>query len=161
MKVYKDVFSGDEMLSDAYPIKEDGICYVVEGKCVTRPRLGGIDLGDVDHGGNDDDSDLTVVNVVDAHRLVETSYDRKSYAGQMKAYLKRVSEKVALTGDPTAWRQQAQEWAATVLADFDSYRFYTGEQMDSEAMVVLMKMGEDGKTPFLYYIREGLKEEVY
>ncbi|WP_376773519.1 hypothetical protein [Streptomyces nymphaeiformis] len=54
----------------------------------------------------------------------------------------------------TAWQQQIQEGFKGVLADFDNYRFFTGESMNQEAVVVLMKTGEDGETPFLYYIRQ-------
>ncbi|MEU1536183.1 translationally-controlled tumor protein [Streptomyces fagopyri] len=167
MKVYKDVFNGDELLSDSFPIKEDGVCYVVEGKYVTRGPVS-IDIGA--NPAADDDTEeegeekapVTVLNVVDAHRLVETSYDKKNYLGHIKAYLKRVSDKLAADGsDVRAWQQQAQEWVKGVVADFDSYRFYTGEQMDPESMVVLLKHGEDGKTPFLYYIRHGLRTESY
>ncbi|MFJ9697026.1 translationally-controlled tumor protein [Kitasatospora sp. NPDC101183] len=170
MKVYKDVFNGDELLSDSFPIKEDGICYVVEGKYVTRETVGTVDIGGASSAEDDvEDAEesptITVLNIVDAHRLVETSYDKKSYTGHIKAYLKRLTDKLAADGQSadqrSAWQQQAQEWVKAVLADFDSYRFFTGEQMDPEAMVVLLKLGEDGKTPFLYFIRDGLRVETY
>ncbi|MBD0669947.1 translationally-controlled tumor protein [Streptomyces sp. CBMA156] len=167
MKVYKDVFNGDELLSDSVPIKEDGICYVAEGKYVTRNTAVVIDTGasggeeDGEEAGEVGDSAaVTVLNVVDAHRLVETAYDAKNYTGHIKAYLKRLSEKVP-ADERSAWQQQAQEWVKGVLADFGSYRFFTGETMDPEAMVVLLKVGEDGTTPFLYYVRQGLRVEEY
>ncbi|WP_371484231.1 translationally-controlled tumor protein [Kitasatospora sp. NBC_00315] len=162
MKVYKDVFNGDDLLSDSFPIKEDGVCYVVEGKHVTRSAIGTADFGGVDEGedaGEAESDTVTVLNVVDAHGLVETMYDKKSYLNHIKAYLKRVA--ASLPADKRAsWDQQAQEWAKTVLADLDSYRFFTGASTDPEAMTVLMKTGEDGKTPFLYYFRQGLQAEV-
>jgi hypothetical protein len=158
MKVYKDVFSGDELLSDSFPIKEDGICYVVEGKHSTR-AAGLLDIGGTD-GEEADSIGHTVLNVAEAHRLVATTYEKKNYTGHIKAYLKRITERLP-ADERIAWQQQAQERIEQVLADFDSYQFFTGESMDPEAMVVLMRTGKDGKTPFLYYIRHGLRAEVY
>jgi hypothetical protein len=159
MKVYMDVFSGDELLSDSFPIREDGVCYVLEGKYVTRAGVGAVDSSE-EADETTDSEGVTVLNVADVHSLVETRYDKRSYLGHIKAYLKRLSEEVP-ADERVAWQQQAQEWVKGVVADFDSYRFFTGESMDPEAMVVLMKTGEDGKTPFLYYIRQGLRAEVF
>ncbi len=161
MKVYTDVVNGEQLLSDGFPIKEDGLCYVVEGKYVTR--TGAVSMSGA--AGADDTDDAgpapaAVLNVADTHRLVATSYDKRSYAGQVKGYLKKVLEQLP-ADERSALQQQAKEWVTKVLADFDSYQFLTGENMDPEAMVVLLKTGEDGKTPFLYYIRHGLKAEVY
>ncbi|MFF5714409.1 hypothetical protein [Streptomyces sp. 62] len=79
MKVY-DVVNGDELVSDAFPIKEDGICYVVEGKYVTR-TVGAIDIGAVDSSEETDDTTgsegATALNAVDAHRLTEMAYDKR------------------------------------------------------------------------------------
>ncbi|MFF7443249.1 hypothetical protein [Streptomyces sp. NPDC008122] len=61
----------------------------------------------------------------------------------------------------TARQQQVQDWFMGVLADFDNCRFFTGESMHPEAMAVLMKTGEDGKTPFPCYIRQELEVEVH
>ncbi|MYS13585.1 translationally-controlled tumor protein [Streptomyces sp. SID4982] len=162
MKVYKDIVGGDELLSDAFAIKEDGPWYVVEGKYVTRAAgAGGIDIGgdsEVHHAEEADPSDVTVLNVADAHGLVPTEYSAETYAGQVKRYLKKVSEAVP-ADERAAWGQEISRRIKAVLADFDSYRFFTGQSMHQEAMVVLMKTGEDGQTPFLYYIRHGLKAE--
>ena len=54
-----------------------------------------------------------------------------------------------------------QEWAKQVLGKFDEYRFYLGEKMDAEAMVVLMNYREDGLTPYFIYFKDGLREEKY
>ncbi|MFI5924301.1 translationally-controlled tumor protein [Streptomyces anulatus] len=137
MKAYKDVVNNDELLSEGFPIKEDGVLYMVEGKSG-------------DHNGT------TVFNVVESHGLVETSYDKKNYSGHIAEYLKRLAGTLP-EDERDAWRQEAVAWAKKVLADIGSYRFFTGVNMNPEAMVVLMKTGEDGETPFFYYIRHGLK----
>ncbi|MFJ6622051.1 translationally-controlled tumor protein [Kitasatospora sp. NPDC091335] len=169
MKVYRDVFNGDELLSDSVPVKEDGVCFVAEGKYGTRSTVGSIDIGAAsgvegeegeEETGAVDSATVSVLDIVDAHRLVETSYDKKNYTGHIKAYLKRLSERVP-ADDRSAWQEKAQTCVKAVLADFESYRFFTGESMDPEAMVVLLKAGEAGGAPYLYYFGHGLKTEVY
>jgi Translationally controlled tumour protein len=60
-----------------------------------------------------------------------TSYDKKSYMGHIKAYLKRVAEKLKEEGrDVKAFQQAAQEFVAKILTPkFDDYEFYTGENV--------------------------------
>ena len=43
MKIYKDIFTGDEMFSDTYKLKlVDDVVYEVYGKLVTRKQSGAI-----------------------------------------------------------------------------------------------------------------------
>jgi len=49
MKVFKDIFSGDDMFSDAHVFNEvDGVFYEVEGKTITEKTC----VGDSSIGGN-------------------------------------------------------------------------------------------------------------
>ncbi|MEV5864961.1 hypothetical protein AB0L83_35445 [Streptomyces sp. NPDC052071] len=127
MKVYKDVFSGDELLSASFPIKEEGICYVVEAKHSTR-AAGLLDIGGTD-GEEADSMGHTVLNVAEAHQLVATTYEKKHYTRHIKAYLKRITECLPAE-ERIAWQQQAREWIEQVLADFDGYEFFTGGRSD-------------------------------
>ena len=62
--------------------------------------------------------------------LQETSYDKKSYLGHIKAYLKKLSEKIAAEGkDVKAFQASAQEFVKKVNAKFDDYAFFTGESV--------------------------------
>jgi len=173
MKIYKDIVSGDELGSDSYPTKDvvvNGypLFYELETKQVTR-SIGNIDIGanpSGEEGAEDegaDDKAVTVNNMADAHRLVETSYDKKNYTAHIKAYLKRVSEKVAAAGkDQKAFQAAAQEYVGkTLIPKFDDYAFYTGETMDPEAMVVLKVYKEDGIIPYFLVWKDGVKEEKY
>jgi hypothetical protein len=36
---------------------------------------------------------------------------------------------------------------------------YTGKSYDSDAMIILQKFSDDGKTPYLFFWKDGLKEE--
>jgi hypothetical protein len=77
MKVYKDVFTGDELASDSFPMKEieGGLILEFETKQITK-TIGNIDIGanaSAEGGGEDegvDDGAQTVNNLVDACKIV-------------------------------------------------------------------------------------------
>merc|ERR1712209_318097 len=99
MKIYKDVFSGDELFSDTYPIKVvDDCLYVVTGKHITRTE-GDIQLeganasaegADGDEGG--ESTSVSGVDIILNHRLTETGFgSKKDYMVYLKDYMKKVS----------------------------------------------------------------------
>jgi len=51
--------------------------------------------------------------------------------------------------------------AKEILTKFDEYRFYLGENMNIDGMVVLQYYREDGSTPVFIYFKDGLREEKY
>jgi len=170
MKIYKDLFSGDELSSDAFPTKTVfGIIYEVETKQVTKSLSGNYDIGanaseEDPEESLDDGQSVTVNNLIDSHRLSETSYDKKAYMGHIKAYLKRVVDWLKANGregEVAEFQAQAQEFVKSVVGKFDDFQFYTGETMDPEAMVALKFYKEDGIIPYFYFWRHGVREEKY
>lgn len=51
--------------------------------------------------------------------------------------------------------------AKEILGKFDEYRFYLGESMNIDGLVVLQFYREDGMTPVFMYFKDGLREEKY
>ena len=54
-----------------------------------------------------------------------------------------------------------QKWAMDILKNFEKFKFYTGEQMDSEGMVIAMGYRSDEITPYFVFIKDGIREEKY
>lgn len=127
------------------------------------------------------DSDtVTVINLVEAHKLQQTSFDKKGYMAYIKGYMKKVLDKLKESnpGRVDVFQKNIQGFVKKVLGEFDEYAFYTGEgvsdisscvhfcikllilisQMDPEAMVVLQRYKEDGATPYFYFVKDGLIE---
>jgi len=78
MKVWVDLFSGDEMCSDSYKqeLIYDGACLEVKAKYVTVGGEEDIDIGagnafggGEEDAGGDDCGGVTAINVVHAHKL--------------------------------------------------------------------------------------------
>jgi len=165
MLLYQDIITGDEMFSDAFPIKlVDDIVFEVDCALVIFKE------GDVDIGANPsaeevdealEDGAKQVNNVVHSFRLQSTSFDKKSYLSHLKSYMKAVKTKLAETKPDRveAFEKGAQVYAKKIIAGFKDYEFYTGESMDVEGMVALLNYREDGVTPYFTFWKDGLKEQ--
>ncbi|KAG8797964.1 hypothetical protein FRC17_007597 [Serendipita sp. 399] len=182
MLLYEDIITGDEMFSDAFPLwvaedlnadfgpsyprKEvDEVAYEVDCAMVTFKE------GDVDIGANPsteeqeegvDDTAQTVNNVVHSFRLQPTTFDKKSYLGYLKGYMKAIKAKLQENGcseaDVKAFETKAGAFAKKVVGNFKDFEFYTGESMNPEGMVALLNYREDGVTPYFTFWKDGLKQ---
>lgn len=163
MLLYTDVITGDEIISDAYDLKEiDDIVY--EANC----QMIVIRDGEVDIGANASaeeqqedlaDGDQQVNNIVYSFRLVSTSFDKKSYMTYLKGYMKSVKTSLQEKNPDrvAAFEKGAATFAKKVLGNFKDYEFYTGESMNPDGMVALLNYREDGVTPFMTFWKDGLK----
>ncbi|CAK1361983.1 Translationally-controlled tumor protein [Cercospora beticola] len=168
MIIYKDIITGDELISDSYDLKEiDGIAYEADCKKIT---LGPVEVNTGANasaeGGDDEgaeDTAQTVIDVVHSFRLNETSFDKKSYLSHLKGYMKAVKDKLKANGasdeEVTTFEKGAQGFAKKIVANFKDYEFFIGESMDPDGAVVLLNYREDGVTPFVTIWKHGLKEE--
>ncbi|EAL66006.1 hypothetical protein DDB_G0282853 [Dictyostelium discoideum AX4] len=174
MRVFKDIvgYSHDELCSDAYPMTEinNGLIYEVQAKMVTIDLDVKVNTGanaaseeTEEDEGVDNAGSKQVINVVDAMRLVETSFDKKSYTGYIKAYMKEVLAKLA-DNNPSrvdAFKKDAADFVKSVLGKFDEYKFYTGENMDADGHVALMYYKPGEVDPIFLYFKDGLESVKY
>ncbi|KAF4550739.1 Translationally-controlled tumor protein-like protein [Elsinoe fawcettii] len=167
MIIFKDLITGDEVLSDSYDLKlVDGVVYEADCKKIT---VGGdnIDIGanPSAEGGDDegaDDASQTVIDIVHSFRLNETSFDKKSYLGHLKGYMKKVKEAMKEKGaseeEIKTFETGASGFAKKIVGNFKDYEFLIGESMDPDGMVILLNYREDGITPYVTVWKHGLSE---
>ncbi|CCX09236.1 Mss4-like protein [Pyronema domesticum] len=168
MIIFKDIISGDEMISDVYDLKEvDGVLYEADCAMITVSKGGDVDIGanaSAEEAAEElEDGQESVNNVVFSFRLNPTSFDKKSYLTYLKGYMKAIKKKMQDDGkteeEVTAFEKGAAAAAKKIVANFKNYDFYIGESMDLEGMVALMNYREDGVTPYMIFWKHGLKEE--
>jgi len=165
MLLYTDIITGDEMFSDAFPVKTvDDIAYEVDCAMITvKPGA------DVDIGANPsaeeqeealDDGTVQINNVIHSFRLQSTQFDKKSYLTYLKGYMKAVKTKLGETKPERveAFEKGAQAYAKKIVANFKDFEFYTGENMNPDGMIALLNYREDGITPYFTFWKDGLKE---
>jgi hypothetical protein len=181
MIVYRDLISGDEVLSDAFALSpvvdEDG--EVVPGlmKCESKMIVKG--GGDVDvgcgnafgsGGGGDEDGGVDntvqmVNNVVEGFGYTETqvgtAVDFKSW---IKEYMNRIRgimrEKGKSKEDIQAFMGTAPAIAKFFLKNFSGLQFYLGPAFNPETMVFSL-YADGAVTPSFYYIMSGLQSEKF
>merc|ERR1711913_143128 len=135
MIIYKDILTGDEIISDSYNLREiDGVVYEAEQK----------------------------IDVVYSFRLNETGFDKKGYLTYLKGYMKAVKEALKSKGADEAtikdFETKASGYAKKIISNFKDYEFFTGESMNPDGMIVLLNYREDGTTPYVTIWKHGLEE---
>merc|ERR1712141_320882 len=170
MKIYKDVFSGDELFSDTYPMKlADDCLYEVYGKHVQRKIGDDFDIGanasaeEADEGT--EEATESGVDLVLNHRLVETGFGKKAdYMNYLKDYMKRVVaylESNDKKDQVEGFKKNINGVMKGLLGRFNDLQFYTGENMDPKGMIILVDYkevdGEEG--PIVMFFKHGLEEE--
>ncbi|XP_017885781.1 translationally-controlled tumor protein homolog [Ceratina calcarata] len=172
MKIYKDIFTGDEMFSDTYKIKlVDDVLYEVYGKVVTR-KTGDIDIAGFNPSAEeaDEGTDEAVesgVDVVLNHRLQETFAftDKKSYTLYLKDYMKKLVAKLEeqAPDQVDVFKTNTNKVMKDILSRFKDLQFFTGESMDIDGIVALMEYREiDGDSvPVLMLFKHGLEEQKF
>ena len=86
----QDTISGDEMFSDAFPVKEkeDGIIYEVDGASVQVKK--GVDVNIGANASSEEAAEEleegveTHINIVYSFKLQSTNFDKKSYLTYLK-----------------------------------------------------------------------------
>jgi len=173
MRIYKCFVSDDELCSDSYPMKVvDDIVYEFDGKAISisnaidESLIGGNKSANPDEEPEEGaaDTEEKVINIVHSHKLQETSFDKKSYQLWLKDYMKKVVERLEKTNAARVpiFKEKVAKYAKEVLfAKFDDWKFYTGESMNPEGMVVLCNYRDDGMTPYFVLFKDGVLEQKY
>merc|ERR1712133_290602 len=170
MYLYKDVFSGDELFSDTYPIKlVDDCLYEVTGKHETRTdseiQLEGANASAEEADEGTDTSSVSGVDVVLNHRLVETGFgSKKDYTVYLKDYMKRVVEYLEKNdrgAEVDGFKKNINGVMKELIGKFKDLQFFTGESMEAEAMILIMdyKDYEGEERPVIMAFKHGLEEE--
>jgi hypothetical protein len=177
MIVYRDIITGDEMLSDAFPLKQvvDEEGNPVEGLmyCDSRNIQAGGDNVDIGcgnsfGGGGEEEVDSTVEtvnNVIHSFQYTETQVggvaDFKSW---IKEYMNLVRTKLRESGKPKeeiqAFMGTAPGIAKFLLKRFNDLQFYLGPAFDPQSMVFSL-YADGAVTPSFYFIMGGFVQEKF
>ncbi|KAM0733335.1 Translationally-controlled tumor protein-like protein [Formica fusca] len=172
MRIYKDLFTGDEMFSDTYKMKlVDDVLYEVYGKLISR-KSGEVNIAgfnpsaeEVDEGT--DEMVESGVDIVLNHRLQESFAfgDKKSYTLYLKDYMKKLVARLEEKSPDQleVFKTNMNKVMKDILGRFKELQFFTGVSMDIDGIVGLMEYREiDGESvPVLMFFKHGLEEEKF
>ena len=134
VKVYSDLVSGDEMISDSYPhtITNEGTTMEVRAK-YTKKGSDQIAIASDDVVDDDDDGE-TVVDVVDTFQLNEINLSKKEVMLWAKAYLTEITNKLK-ESDPDRVADFKKGSTATIkliLSKHAEMQIFTGRSINMD-----------------------------
>jgi len=175
MKIYKDVFSGDELFSDTYPMSlKNNVMYEIIGKYETRKEgevvLAGSNASEDAQGegeGGDEAGAVSGVDIVLNHQLVETGFgDKKGFTAYLKAYMKKVLkylEENDRAAEIEEFKTNINGVMKELMGSFKDLQFFSGESMDPDAMIAMCEYkdvdGNGVERPVFMFFKHGLEEE--
>merc|ERR1711994_399601 len=148
MKIYEDVFTGDEMFSDTYPIKLVENClWELTGKHISRTQddiqLEGSNASAEEADEGTDAASESGVDIVLNHRLVETGFgSKKDFTVYLKDYMKKVIaylEENDMKDQVEGFKKNIQAVMGDLLKKFKDLQFFTGESMNPDAMILMVE----------------------
>jgi hypothetical protein len=170
MKIYKDLFTNDELLSDAY-LGEVSFDEAVLEVNATRIPVGG---GDVDigrgnaFGGSHEEEEAVdpnvemVIDLVSIFNYTEVPFTKKQFIGALKGYMGKLKKWITENKPERveAFMRGANALAQHIMGHFDEYQFWvSSESLDNPSMVILSYYKEGLTTPTFLYFKDGLREE--
>ena len=179
MIVYRDLISGDEMLSDAFKLQQvvDEEGNPVEGLMYCESKMIAKGGDDVDvgcgnafggGGGEDEGVDTSVAqvnNVIDGFQYTETQIGTANdFKGWIKDYMNSIRSALKEKGKG---KEKIQEFMALapgiakyLLKNFNDLQFFLGPSFCSETMVFSI-YPEGALTPNFLYIMGGYEAEKF
>jgi hypothetical protein len=171
MKVFVDVFTNDEVMSEIFPFTleyEDSIMKVPSAY-KKKDDAGNVDIGcgnafggDEEDGAGDSQPSEQVIDVVYNSNLVETQLSSDDLAVAMSAYLKKVvtylveNKKDARIPD---FKKGASAFYKFVKGKFDEFTFYTGSSESTDGTIIFSYWEkEDAAGPVFFFFKDGLRE---
>ncbi|KAJ9588073.1 hypothetical protein L9F63_018551, partial [Diploptera punctata] len=159
MRIYKDIFTGEEMFSDTYKMKlVDEVMYEVYDKFISR-RQGDVQIEGFNPSAEEalEGTDEAGVDVVLNHRLCETGFgDKKSFTTHLKDYMKKLVQKLEERNpdEVTVFINNTNKVMKDILGRFKDLQFFTGESMDSDGMIAMLQYRDiDGdNVPVLMFL---------
>lgn len=173
MKIYQDIFSNDEFVSDIFEMKLDfnDTIYKVKSAYKNKDAIGQIDTGcgnafgggdEEEQGGDDAQPAEKVLDVAYNAGLVETQYSKADFMTYIKAYLKKIAAHLKENGNEAAvpdFQKAAQDFVKKIVGDFDNWTFYTGSSENSEGGLAFSFWEDEGAAgPMFYFFKHGMKE---
>lgn len=148
MIIYKDILTGDEIISDAFNLKEvDNILWEVDCRNITigdeNIQLEGANPsaeGEDDDAGGAGNAEQ-VLDIKHNFRLndypkLEKDEYKKAIKGYMKKVLAKLEEKKAPEETIKEFKENAQTALKRILANYKDYDVLVGESFGADAMYV-------------------------
>jgi len=179
MKIFKDVLTGDEMLSDTFQMTSEYEDAILKVPSKNRPKddLNNVDIGCGDEfakaeGAEDPAPQQGVEMVLDVianSELKQVNMSKKEFMAYIKDYFKKLIAYMEENGKKDrvdGFKKGAQAFIKFIIPHFDDIEIYTGANGENDEGEIVgsvcISYWEDdtAKGPMFYFFKDGLKEEA-
>ena len=180
MKIFKDVLTGDEMLSDTFEMTSEYEDAIFKVRSKNRPKD---DLGDVDVGCGDaftkpegatDEAPAQgnvemVLDVVANSELKQVNMSKKEFMAYIKDYFKKIIAYLEENGKKDrveGFKKGAQAFIKFIVPKYDDIELYTGANGENDEGEIVGSVcisyweDETAQGPMFYFFKDGLKAEA-
>ena len=173
MKVFQDIFSNDEMMSEQFPheLVYDGVIMKVKSSYKNKDAVGNVDIGCGNEFGRDEEPqdangepEPKVIDIEFNFSLMPTLMSKADFKERMVAFVGKVKELVKAKEESRvpAFQKAANEFFKLVISKFDDFTFYTGTSGSDEGGLVLSYWENDTDAgPVFFYFNDALKVVKY
>ncbi|KRZ60901.1 Translationally-controlled tumor -like protein, partial [Trichinella nativa] len=175
MIIYRDLFSGDELCSDTFPMKVvNDVVFEFTGKHVVR-KLGEVTLEGANPSAEEFDEGTeeqleSGIDIVLNHQLMEMPMyqDIKIFKDWIKEYMKKLVEKMKSDGESeesiSNFKKNMQEYVSSLLKKdrFKELQFFSGpgdNAAEGQLAIVEYRQVSDTEQPIVMLIKQGLTVE--
>ena len=176
MKIFKDVITGDEMLSDTFQMTVEYEDAIIKVPSKNRPKDAlDCDIPDNDEGEGEDNQAQgkepveMVLDVVANSEIKQVNMSKKVFMAYIKDYFKKVIAYLEENGKADrvdGFKKGAQAFIKFIVPKYDEIELYTGANGENDEGEIVggvcISYWEDdsAKGPMFYFFKDGLKEEA-
>jgi hypothetical protein len=169
MRIFVDIFSGDEIICDSYNMVymfNDVGCKVQSRLLVKDEKFdvysAGTEFANPDAAEEGvKDEPVKVIDVMDTYNYQETGFQKKDYGTYIKGYIGKVLAHLTENKPQRveAFKAGAKEMVGWILSKFEDFTFYTPQSYDSDNSIILSYFEPGSEAPTFVYFVDGLRGE--
>ena len=177
MKIFKDVITGDEMLSDTFQMTSEYEDAILKVPSKNRPKDElHTDIPDNDEAEGEQQNNEPgkepvemVLDVVANSELKQVNMSKKEFMAYIKDYFKKVIAYLEENGKKDridGFKKGAQAFIKFIVPKYDEIELYTGSNGENDegdivgGVCISYWEDESAKGPMFYFFKDGLKEEA-
>lgn len=167
MKLFSDIWTGTEIISDSYKFEEvfGGVAVEVKSRLVAK----GDDKVDVGcgnaFGGGEAEEEggnapvEKVIDLVDSFNYGEAGFDKASFVTYFKGFMKKVLEHLQANNPDrvAAFKAGAKDLFAFLKDNFDDLTIYTPSDYDQDNSLIYSYYKGEDLAPTFIYVMDALK----
>lgn len=177
MKIFEDVLTGDEMMSDIFKftLEYENAIMKVDSAYKAADKIGEVDIGCGNEFGGGEDAGPAeeepaekVLDVIYNGGLQLFSMTKKEFMAYLKSYFAKIVKYLEENGKAdrvAGFKKGATDFIKFIVPKFDELEFYTGKSHNNEeddeikgGIAISFWEDESAPGPKIYLFKDGLRE---